>query len=140
MDSGYLKDEVLPLLNKSFPYLDEDIQLKIQALLLNINDKKDNSAKYDIYYKKDTYEYLLYIPTYLRTKEVQGFIDRYKKEFGLIRKSPSIKSWGGLVRNPITRDEMSFLSPKYLLKLFEHYNKSIDGSDTEYTDQRICWW
>ena len=59
MDSGYLKDEVLPLLNKSFPYLDEDIQLKIQALLLNINDKKDNSAKYDIYYKKDTYEYLL---------------------------------------------------------------------------------
>ncbi len=135
MDSGYLKDEVLPLLNKSFPYLDEDIQLKIQALLLNINDKKDNSAKYDIYYKKDTYEYLLYIPTYLRTKEVQGFIDRYKKEFGLIRKSPSIKSWGGLVRNPITRDEMSSLSPKYLLKLFEHYNKSIDGSDTEYTDR-----
>lgn len=135
VDDGYLKDEILPLLNKSFPYLNENSQLETQELLLTINDEKDNSVKYDIYYKKDTYEYLLYIPTYLRTKEVQDFIDRYKKTFGLIRKSPSIKSWGGLVRNPITRDEMSSLSPKYLLKLFEHYNKPIDGSDTEYTDR-----
>ncbi|WP_044415458.1 AAA family ATPase [Halarcobacter anaerophilus] len=130
VDNGYLKDEILPLLNKSFPYLGDDIQLKIQRLLLNINDDKDEFDEYDLYYKEDTYEYLLYIPSYLRTKEVQEFIDRYKKEFGLIRKSPSITSWGGLVGSPITSDEMSSLSLKYILKLFDHYNKPIAGSDT----------
>ena len=135
VDSGYLKDEILPLLNKSFPYLDEDIQLKIQMLLLTINDDKDNFSQYDIYYKRDTYEYLLYIPAYLRIKEIQEYIDRYKKEFGLIRKSPSITSWGGLVGSPITSDEMNSLSPEYILKLFDHYNQPITGSDTEYTDR-----
>lgn len=135
VDDGYLKDEILPLLNKSFPYLNENTQLKIQELLLTINDEKDNSAKYDIYYKKDTYEYLLYIPAHLRREEVHEYIEKYKKEFGLIRKSPSITSWGGLVRSPIRREEMHSLSSEYILKLFKHYNQPIIGSDSEYTDK-----
>lgn len=135
VDDGYLKDEILPLLNKSFPYLNENNQLKIQELLLNINDDKNNFDKYDIYYKKDKYEYLLFIPAYLRIKEVQEYIEKYKKEFGLIRKSPSIRSWGGMVGSPITREEMNSLSPGYILKLFDHYNQPINGSDCEYTDR-----
>lgn len=135
VDDGYLKDEILPLLNKSFPYLNKDNQLKIQELLLTINDEKGNSTKYDIYYKKDTYEYLLYIPAHLRIEEVHEYIEKYKKEFGLIRKSPSINSWGGLVGSPIRREEMHSLSSGYILKLFEHYNQPISGSDCEYTDR-----
>ena len=134
VDDGYLKDEILPLINKAFPYLDEDVQLEVQRLLLTINDDKSDLSQYDMYYKRDTYEYLLYIPSYLRTKEVQEFIDRYKKEFGLIRKSPSF-TYGGWVRSPMTSEELNSLSPEYILKLFDHYNKPIKGSDTEYTDR-----
>jgi hypothetical protein len=135
VDDGYLKDEILPLLNKSFPYLNENTQLEIQELLLTINADKDESGKYDIYYKRDTYEYLLYIPAHLRIEEVHEYIEKYKKEFGLIRKSPSITSWGGLVGSPIRREEMDSLSSEYILKLFEYYNQPISGSDSEYTDR-----
>ena len=135
LDDGYIQDEILPLLNMSFPYLTNDIQDKIQSILLNINDDKEYIDEHEIYYKRDIYEYLLYIPEYLRTHEVQDFINKYINKFGMIRKSPSIDSWGGTVRSPITKVEFDSLSSEYIIKLFDHYNKPITGSDSEYTDR-----
>lgn len=121
---GRLSHELGELIHDVFPYLSykaqEDIQVQILELKSPYDDEKEEMTKCHVELR---YQYLCNIPAIFRLVDVVDFIEQWKKEFGEWPIPPYIYSWGGLVRSPISTEQMLSLSDDALIRLFKFYNQ-----------------
>jgi hypothetical protein len=115
---GHMEYELGILAGQAYPMLSPDVQEKHQQLIRNLYDEE---CSHDSWVEKNIYERLLFVPLIYRLEEQNDFYQRCEKKYGRYQPEPNISSGGGVVRSPVSCDQLVCLSDTGLMKLFYHY-------------------
>ena len=118
-----LGHELGGLIHDVFPYLSYKAQEDFQVRVLKLKSPYNEEEEMPTWLVNLQYQYLCNIPSIFRLVKVVNFIEQWKKEFGKWPLQPRIYSWGGLVRSPISTEQMLSLSDDTLIRLFKFYNQ-----------------
>jgi len=118
---GDLDYELACLINSTFYLLSDEHQLLCISKILDLYKKEIISeSPSGRRYRKRIFDFIVSIPTYLRTIKAQEFIDNHIPLFGYYPPIPRINSWSG-GGSSLSVEELNRLSIKELLRLLNHY-------------------
>ncbi|ECH8696976.1 ATP-binding protein [Salmonella enterica subsp. enterica] len=115
-----LSFELGKLIQSAFNFLPTRVQDSIMDNILTIRNEYV-SGKPRLWKLRAQAEFIVSIPCYLRSSELQKRLDEYEKITGTFTRKPHIHSQGGWVRAPFSYDVFIGVSNKAILKLLSHY-------------------
>jgi hypothetical protein len=132
---GQMEYELGALMAVAYGHLPDGVQDANQNMILHLYDdfRSDDGVLPDWATEKP-YQYALWIPRPFRSPELVSFLARWADQFGEMRPSPRLHSWGGAVAAPISREQLADLDVVPLLRILSHY---LAGGrhETELVDQ-----
>jgi len=112
--------EIGLLVKKSYPLIPYEIQEKHQRLIIALcNEQKSENDNIE----HRTYENLSWIPVIYRLSEMNDFFRNCEKKYGKIQPEPSIRSFGGFVKSPVSTEKLTELSHISLIKILHYFNE-----------------
>jgi tRNA uridine 5-carbamoylmethylation protein Kti12 len=126
-DKGRLESrlsfELSELINKSFIYLEQQVQDVIMATIVNLYEEREKDPITQECTLRDQAEYISAIPCYLRSRELQECLDMYESKLGRYIRQPVIHSRGGTVSAPFSYEVFLNSDNQGVLRLLAHYTK-----------------
>ncbi len=114
------------LIKNSFVYLDSSTQGNVIQTILSTYKEENNNDTWSL---RERLKLFSFIPCFMRSPEIQLFIDEYEKTNGILIPAPDILSCGGQVIPPFSFEEFLRISDNNVLKLINHYSEYIKKSD-----------
>jgi hypothetical protein len=120
-----LSNELRELMQVAYRYISEAVQVANQAMILSLNAEQDDDVDERLVWLRRSvcYKFVIWIPCFFRTLETQSFIDTWHDYFGCSQPSPEIRLWGGVVKPPLSPQELLKLSDNALFRLLHYYEQ-----------------
>ncbi|KML67116.1 AAA family ATPase [Pectobacterium peruviense] len=115
-----LSYELSELMQSSFRLLVVSVQNEVMASILAVRNE-DATDEFNLWKLKAQTEFIVSIPCYQRSPEVQTIVDTYEKKAGTFVRQPSIDSHSGFVRLPFSFEIFLDFSDNGVLRLLSHY-------------------
>ncbi|MEQ9943455.1 ATP-binding protein [Pectobacterium aroidearum] len=116
-----LSYELGELIQSSFRLLAVPVQDEVMASILAVRNE-DATDEFSLWKLKAQTEFIVPIPCYQRSPEVQAIVDTYEKKAGTFVRQPNIHSQSGFVRPPFSFEIFIDSSDNGVLRLLSHYN------------------
>ncbi|SPZ23601.1 ATPase family associated with various cellular activities (AAA) [Providencia rettgeri] len=109
------------LIQSAFILFNNKIQDEVMMNILMLWDENESDDN-DLFSLRKKAEYIVPIPCYLRSIELQAVLDEYEEKVGTLICQPHIHSQGGYVRAPFSYDIFLASSDAGVLQLLDHYD------------------
>ncbi|MBT0622683.1 ATP-binding protein [Pseudomonas fluorescens] len=116
-----LSYELGSLIHSAFVLLDVPMQDAVMANILSIWNE-EVTAESTLSVLRAQAEFILAIPCYLRSPEVQAVVDAYEGKAGLLVRQPVVHSAVGIVSAPFSYEIFLGASDSGILRLLAHYD------------------
>ncbi|MDF3192188.1 AAA family ATPase [Pseudomonas paracarnis] len=116
-----LSYELGSLIQAAFNFFAVSVQDAVMQNILTVwNEEVGEDSK--LWVLRAQAEFILPIPCYLRSPEVQAVLDSYEEKAGRLVRQPKIRSSGGIVSAPFPFEVFLEASDTGVLRLLAHYN------------------
>ncbi|MEI7244585.1 AAA family ATPase [Pectobacterium carotovorum] len=116
-----LSYEIGGLIQSAFGLFTSPIQDAVMASILAVRNA-EVVDEFSLWKLEVQTEFIVSIPGYLRSPEIQAIVDTYEKKAGVFIRQPEIYSQGGIVRPPFSFEVFLGVSDNGVLRLLSHYN------------------
>ncbi len=127
-----LRYELGELMQMAYPQISPSAQETNQIMIFSlVSERKEDEAQDSFWVSSDLYNLCLLIPSIFRSKNIQHIIDTWQNHFGYTRPEPTLYTWGGLVRSPLSPQDLIKLSDQGIFQLLHYYqtHRNRDTSD-----------